>query len=582
MGRNRSTEIWHIPKRASIHQIVGSLNVLKHFKIDGKNWPSSRKLFDQKLAIWGFTSRGRSLSKNASETLEALLKYLGLLVIEDGKIRITSAGHQLINEHPLTEPLQQKRKLNETIKEMGNITSDVLKHQMMKLILTNPTVLQYCQNVLVSPFRETLILLLDKEIKYLTSEEMAMFLFQMHDKSERSDVKNKIINFRKLDEAEKRDIVDAFKETPEGNLTFVQAPTANYWKQLCRNTGLCEVILGNLYLKESAKTEAEKLLKFYEDRVYDFKSKRLWYEYYTVPSREQPIKIKICPDIKGYDEYLLTISNESGLITGGVIDKDLKIDIPAFPQEEHEINIIELQNGHSIYSSKQIFTEGNNSLNIDIDVDKSVYTEKPGTDFFVDKIKQLIQSKTFDFEYIKQLTIVSKHLNIDFLDKRMVATIRGGRLEYLFFKLLEILQEEGKISDLNWNGFVNKFGIARPAPGTQKGLPDITFKCDDTFYLLELTTIKSRSGQWTAEGSSVPFHMRNFDPTNTKKVVGLFAAPIIHETIDRSIKSALIPEKYTIISINISELVELLSMDDICIKLNEIIKTQYKDSFHEL
>jgi len=183
MVRKRSTKIWHIPKRASIHQIVGSLNVLKYYKIDGKNWPSSRKLFDQKLAIWGFTSHGRSISKNASETLEALLKYLGLLVVINGKLRITPAGHRLIHEHLISEPSESKRKLNTTIKEMGNITSEVLKHQMMKLVLTNPSVSQYCKNVSVAPFRETLILLLDDEIKYLSPEEIAMFLFRMSDKS---------------------------------------------------------------------------------------------------------------------------------------------------------------------------------------------------------------------------------------------------------------------------------------------------------------------------------------------------------------------------------------------------------------
>lgn len=578
MSRDRSIEIWHIPKRASIHQIVGSLNVLKHYEIDGKNWPSSRKKFDQKLAIWGFTSRGRSISKNASETLEALLKYLGLLVIEDGKIRITAAGHQLIDEHTVAEPLKPKRKLNETIKDMGNITSNVLKHQMMKLILTNPSISQYCQNVNVAPFRETLILLLDDEIKYLTSEEMAMFLFTMRDKSERNLVKEKILEFRKLDYSEKAEIINTFKETPEGNLTLVQAPTANYWKQLCKNTGLFGVIKGNLYLKDGSKAEAVELLELYEDRIFNFENKRLWYDYYTVPRREQPIEIEICPDIKGYDEYLLTISNKFGLITGGIIDKDLKIKIPTFPNEEHEIRIIELQNGNAIYSTKQIFNVDKSSLKIDIDVEKSVYTEKPDAEFFVDKINQLIESKTFDDDYIKQLSIISEHLDTDLLDKRMVPSIRGGRLEHLFFKLLEILQEEGKISDLKWNGSLNRFGIARPAPGKQQGLPDITFKCKDTFFLLELTTMKGRSMQWNTEGGSVPFHIRNFDPAHSKKVVGIFAPPIVHETIDRSIKTALIPDRYTIISIEINELVKIiLSSDDICVELNKIIEEQYED-----
>ena len=577
MVRKRSTEIWHVPKRASIHQIVGSLNVLKHFEIDGKNWPNSRKLFDQKLAIWGFTTHGRSISKNASETLEALLKYLGLLVIVDGKLRITPAGYCLIDEHPVSEPSESKKKLNETIKKMGNITSEVLRHQMMKLVLTNPSVSKYCKNVGVAPFRETLILLLDDEIKYLSSEEMAMFLFRMRDKSERDNVKREIMEFRNLDESKKMEIVDSFRETPEGNLTLVQAPTVTYWKQLCTNTGLFEVVKKNLYLRETCKSEALELLEHYEDRVYTFDNNlRLWYEYYTVPGRNQPINITITPSIKGYDEYLLTISNKSGLIAGEVIKKDLKVEIPAFPHEEHEIKIIELQDGNSIYSTRQKFSIKDNALDIDVDVE-SVHKTRPDAKFFVDKINQLIESKTFDEDYIKQLGVVGKALGIDLLDKKRVPILRGGRLEFLFHKLLETLQIEGKISDLHWNGKVDKFGIAKPAPGKQTGLPDLTFKCEETYFVLELTTIKAKSRQWQAEGSSVPFHIRNFDETHSKKVIGIFATPIYHENIDKSIKRALIPERYTIISVEIDELVEILvSSDNLCNELNRVVSEQYE------
>src|SRR3989338_2251355 len=172
MTRDRSLEIWHIPKRGSIHQIIGALNIIKHFEIDGKKWPGTiRKFFDQKFAMWGFTSRGRSLSKNASETLEALIKYLGLLIIDsDRRIRITPAGHALIQEYTITEPQKKKKLLKVTENEIGNIYSNILKHQMMKLVLTNPSILHYCQNISISPFRETLLFLLDKDIVYLAPE----------------------------------------------------------------------------------------------------------------------------------------------------------------------------------------------------------------------------------------------------------------------------------------------------------------------------------------------------------------------------------------------------------------------------
>ena len=230
MARQRSIEIWHIPKRGSIHQIIGALNVIKHFEIDGKSWPATtRKLFDQKFAMWGFTSRGRSLSKNASETLEALIKYLGLLIIDqERKIRLTPAGKELIKEYPVKEPDKKKRPLKETEKLMGDLKSNVLKKQMMKLILTNPSILTYCQNIKVAPFRETLYLLLDEDIAYLSPEEMAIFLFHMKNNSQRTQVKDKIIQFRSLTSKERQKVIEEYKKTPEGNLTLKQAPTAVY------------------------------------------------------------------------------------------------------------------------------------------------------------------------------------------------------------------------------------------------------------------------------------------------------------------------------------------------------------------
>ncbi len=575
MVRNRSTEIWHIPKRGSIHQMVGSLNVIKHYEIDGKGWPGSRKKFDQKLAIWGFTSRGRSISKNASETLEAMLKYLGLLCIDKNKkIRITQVGLQFIKENPLKEPIVTKRKLNETIKEMGNIKSDVIMHQMIKLILTNPTILRYCQNLNISPFRETLILLLDNQIQHLSSEEMAMFLFKMHDKSERTYVKKQILNFRKLGDGRKEKIIDEFKDTNEGKLTLAKAPTATYWKQHCSNTGLCNVIEQNLLINNRHK--ALKLLGAYEDNVYDFNGNiPLWYAYYTVPARKLPVDITINPSIEGYDEYLLKISNKTSLIGGELLSKDLVVNLPVFPDEEHLIEVKELQNGNSLYSEIKKFDHENTSLQIEVDSSNIIHGIKPDIGFYLESIKELVKSKTVDEDYLQQLIIISENLNIDFSDK--MPLIRGGRLEYLFFKSLEILQEEGKISELKWNGKLIGYGIAYPAPGTQRGLSDITFKCNNTYFLLELTTVKSASAQWRAEGSSVPFHIRNFDSTNSKKVVGIFAAPIIYQKIDEAIKSSLMPHRYIIISLSIDDLLKIIfESEAICDELNEKIKEQYE------
>lgn len=300
MTRKRSTEIWHIPKRGSIHQIIGALNVIHANEIDGKPWPSYRKKFDQKFAMWGFTKNGRSINRNASETLEALLKYLGLLVVVNEKLYITPAGMALIKEHPIKPPSIMKRRLKDTIRAIGIIHSKVLTEQMIKLVLTNPTISTYCTNILVSPFRETLLLLLDNDIRYLTYDEMGYILFHMRCRSERDKIKERIMNFRKLSEVQRTTIIGEYKKTPEGNLTITQAPFTAYWSQMCENTGLCEAKGKKLYLVNGKESQLNQLLYEYPDYCYDFGTNiDLWYRYYTVPEQKhQPIDAKIVVEIK--------------------------------------------------------------------------------------------------------------------------------------------------------------------------------------------------------------------------------------------------------------------------------------------
>ena len=48
--------------------------------------------------------------------------------------------------------------------------------------------------------------------------------------------------------------------------------------------------------------------------------------------------------------------------------------------------------------------------------------------------------------------------------------------------------------------------------------------------VVELTTIKSKSQQWSAEGASVPDHIRLIEENyRNKKIYAFYLAPIIHE-----------------------------------------------------
>lgn len=84
MTRTRSLEVWHIPKRQNMHQIIGAVEILASDKFNGKTWTDMRKeTFNTQLGRQGLTNNGKPLSPSARRTLEALLKYLGFVYVDD-------------------------------------------------------------------------------------------------------------------------------------------------------------------------------------------------------------------------------------------------------------------------------------------------------------------------------------------------------------------------------------------------------------------------------------------------------------------------------------------------------------------
>ena len=58
--------------------------------------------------------------------------------------------------------------------------------------------------------------------------------------------------------------------------------------------------------------------------------------------------------------------------------------------------------------------------------------------------------------------------------------------------------------------------------------------------VIEVTTIKPKAAQWSAEGSSVPDHIRiikNDNPHN--HIVAFYLAPLIHDRNTRSMEASL-------------------------------------------
>jgi len=536
--------MWHIPKRGSIHQIIGALNILAKYDLDGKVWSDlARKKFNQKLAMWGFTDRGRSLSRTATETLEALLKYLGLIFVNPSNriLRITDAGLEVVKEHHLSEPAHKKRKLSETISQMGDVTSEAIKLQMLKLVIANPLIESYCKGIEVAPFRETLRLLLDSEIAHLTPEEMGYILFFMKSEKERIAVKERILDFRKLPESRRKSLIEKYMDTPEGNLTLKQAPTTTYWTQLCMNTGLCETSNGALRLVPGKENEARKWLNIFQDGIPDFGSVELWIEYVGNPHRlEYPTKVTfdiINADRKGVLLLLRQKGKTIALEGVGVnllVDGKTKLSVPLFPKEKYSVEITDVSSMRSLFKEEIVIDK---SAIFRVELPLKGEPEKASKDETISSIKQMIvEGKTLDDDYLERIRNIAIPLGLvdsaedvdQYIDRRRIL-LRGGRLEYLVYSFLSILESEKIITNLgSWRGKIEK-GIYLPAPGGT--LPDISFDIEDLKVGLEVTACTGRL-QWKTEAESVTEHLIRFDKDaekGRKRAIGVFSAPKIEE-----------------------------------------------------
>lgn len=269
----RTTEMWHIPKRKNIEQMEGVLKILLDPKLDinGKAWTKGRReTFNTELAKRGLTESGAPLSPSGRRTLEALLKYFGLIYYAAPIIRVTNAGRYFVKNPQKTFQLQ-----------------------MLKLQITNPVIIEDCTGIQVFPFRATLRLLLDARLKgFLTFEEIGYILFmRMKQESDYETIVKDVIRFRASSPAVRERELTEFKSSPEGQVTLVRAPSVNtYFVSFCVHTGLCSRTRDRLKIWQGKEAEIRSLLlKFQNVETYDFgRDLRLWIQYFGNPSRLAP------------------------------------------------------------------------------------------------------------------------------------------------------------------------------------------------------------------------------------------------------------------------------------------------------
>lgn len=534
--KERSKELWLIPKRVSLHQTICLIDGILKRRYDGTSWnPQKQNDLGVNLKQWGATNNGKNISLQAIRTLVASIpQYLGFLYINTNTtpntICLTEAGKKLLEKHK--KNLTKIKNLREG-KEYLITTSDMVLLQMEKLQLTNPIYAKDCENISVFPFRMTLKLLL--ELDYLDREEIAYFLFKIKDESEFELIVQEIKLFRKHLKETRKILIDTFKKTHIGNITLVQAPSTAYYEKLCEITGIIEQIsitplnrnkINAIKLKDYYIPYVKDIIntKYFDIEPFDFGNNlKLWIDYIGNPKRIcPPTNIEITNSSNHH--FFIKVEKEESLITFDLIKSNTTMLCPMFLEEEYRITIIDCKDGKEL--STNIFIPKNKNQNYDISPISNYPIKEKTIEQLAEVILKHSECNSFCLETLNYLKILEKNLKIDKIKDK---SLRGAYYEYFFFKLLTKLKAENIIDDVIWNGKIGKYGLPTSAPGGKEGQADMYFVIEDKIFILELTTIKSKSGQESAEIASVPDHIRLAQNKTNQKICGIFCAPKIHE-----------------------------------------------------
>jgi hypothetical protein len=539
--KNRDKEFWLIPKRANLHQSVVLLKGILESNYNGKTWNGSKQdRLGAYLGKNGATNSGRNITPQALRTLLASIpQYFGFTFINTdttpNTLFVTKAGNTIVKELESLLENYDYSNLREAERNEGTINySNTYLKQFLKLQLTNPVILKDCESVLVFPLIFTLKVL--KKTRYLTYEEIALFIFRSKSQNDIEFVTLEIENFRSLEYKKQLQLVEAFKKTHLGNISLVQAPTTSYYQKLCSYTGLINKSsvtlkkdnekrkVNTIEIISEKESTIDNLLKDYNFEPYDFKDNlSLWLQYIgNTEVLNTPKDISVLN--KTSNEQLVVISENNLIVNGNLINPNDSILFPAIEKNNYEINVYNKTDGSIIETVNYIYSD---KEKIEIKNNNSENVNQLNINDIQKEIIEHINSRDFSEDYLKYILIISKIVNKNLQKSK---NLRGSRLEYLFYKYFEKLENESIIDEVIWNGKIGKYGIPTPSPGGPTGSPDILLFIDNMIIVVELTTIKAKSQQWSAEGASVPDHIRLVEEKYPdKKIFALYLAPIIHE-----------------------------------------------------
>lgn len=590
-NKDRDKHVWFVPKRANVHQMLALLHGIIIRGYDGTTWNTAKQdNLNLELKKLGATRKGGKLAPQGMRTLLASLHYLGFVYLDNTTtpttLKITKAGYKFYSIHK-----DNLKKIDKLSSQFTINQSESVLAQMSKLQITNPIILPHCEDIYVFPFRVTLAML--RRLNYLDMEEIAMFVFHTHDMSEIEYKISEIINFRKLDAEKRSNLVNQYKQTIIGNLTLNKAPSAGYFMAFCVGTGIIEKnkiktnaenSVASISIKKDMINWVDNLLDLHKDtKIFDFgRNLDLWISYFGTPERQfPPTFMSMCNHIDK-EFYIEIFDYQESLNYTNILNAKENLLVPVFENEEYTINIYNINNSELLISKKitptknyiynintELFSSNPNSSN---DVLFSSYSSLSKNEIIHEILKHS-SSKDFSQKMLIKLNIIHSKIGID---KRKDKSLRGAQYEYLFYLLLTQLKESNIIDEVIWNGKIGKYNLPTQAPGGKNGTSDIIFIINNVRYILELTTIKSKSAQFTAEGSAVPDHIKLYKkkyPNVTVK--GIFCAPIIHDRVHITMNTILSEINIPFISIDDANLLEIFnstSKQELISKLDILFK----------
>ena len=559
-------EYWLIPKSADLHQSIIFIEGIKK-NYNHKKWNSSAQdRLGSYIAKRGATKKGKNVTPQRIRTLMAgIPQYFGFIQVDDGKISVTDAGLKLLDENQIILKNYTCKNLSEGIKQKKTVEqSDIFLNQFKKIQITNPIINKSSKDIMVIPFYCVLKILND--LKYITEWECGYFLFKLKEHAELNSVIKKIENFRNKNYYQKSILISAFKETNEGRISLVKAPTTKYFFKLLKYTGL---FTERFQIEDADKSRKYRCLEFNAEKkniiseilnnqdssyVFDYKNDfEIWNQYISSTRINNCPRYSVLKNLSGVKIFIVLTRNKKSALKR-TIDINEEIELVLFDNLEQELE------AYSINTKKKIFHECfTNYFPYKNIVSKNTIKNKDRDIIDIkSEILEHIDSKNFSSSYIKELEFLEINLNKSLIDNK---SLRGAKLEHLFFEFLIKFNIKTNLNaEVIWNGKINEYGLPTPAPGGKIGSSDLILLVDKYQFVFELTTIKSKSGQEKAEAFAVPDHINNHkNEYPNKKTVGFYLAPHVHNRIIENFTNYQERLNCKIKSVEISNFLDILS-----------------------